>query len=81
MRRLLLYGTDGCHLCEIAADRVRQALPTRADPAALELIDIAADDALLARYGMRIPVLRRADGSELDWPFGAQELATFLSPD
>ena len=33
------------------------------------------DDALEARYGMRVPVLRdNASGAELDWPFDADSL-------
>ena len=32
--------------------------------------DISADEALLEKYGERIPVVRRTDnGAELDWPF------------
>ncbi len=35
-----------------------------------ERVDIERDDGLEARYGTRIPVLRRAsDGAEMDWPF------------
>ena len=34
---------------------------------------------LQARYGERIPVLRREDtGAELDWPFTAGSVASFL---
>ena len=33
-------------------------------------VEIADDEELLERYGVRIPVLRRLDtGEELDWPF------------
>jgi hypothetical protein len=36
-------------------------------------------EALLVRYGTRIPVLRRNDtGAELDWPFTRDQLLTFL---
>lgn len=62
---LLLYSTEGCHLCERAEALVRR----RADRA-VHVVEIADDEALLERYGSRIPVLRRADtGQELDWPF------------
>ncbi len=61
---LQLYGTEGCHLCEEAAFVLMRLRLEWQD------IDIAGDDALLDRYGSRIPVLRRADdGSELEWPF------------
>ncbi len=72
---LLLYGTESCHLCEAA-----QAL-LRAASVAADYVDIAGDDELLERYGLRIPVLRRLDtGAELDWPFGAEALQRFLAP-
>jgi glutathione S-transferase len=43
-----------------------------------EHVDISGDDALFARYGLLIPVLRAPDGRELHWPFEADALATFL---
>ncbi len=43
----------------------------------LQVVDVADDDALLERYGEKIPVLRLGD-RELHAPFGAQELAHFL---
>ena len=67
--KLLLYGTRYCHLCEQAGAVLHAAGLTA------EYIDIAEDEALLEKYGMRIPVVRRADsGAELDWPFDGAEL-------
>lgn len=64
---LALYATSGCHLCEWAADLIRGAVA-----APLRVVEIADDEDLLERYGLRIPVLRRMDtGDELDWPFDA----------
>jgi glutaredoxin len=60
--RLTLYGRPGCHLCDdarAALERVRAARPFR-----LVEIDIESDDALLARYLERIPVVA-LDGEEL----------------
>ena len=60
--RLVLYGRDGCHLCDEARavlERVR-----RDTPFALVERDIEADDALLRRYLERIPVVA-LDGREL----------------
>lgn len=72
--QLDLYGTDGCHLCH-EAQRLLQAAGARWHD-----VDIVDDDALLACYGTRIPVLRRGDsGAELDWPFDAGRLAEFLA--
>jgi hypothetical protein len=65
---VVLYHTQGCHLCEIALELVA---PLAAERGWIcELCEISTDDALLSRYGIRIPVLRDpASGCELDWPF------------
>jgi len=68
---MVLYGTAGCHLCEQAETLL---LPlVAAGKAQVELVDISTDEVLLARYGVRIPVLAGigADGAwlELGWPF------------
>jgi glutaredoxin len=62
VRTVTLYGRPGCHLCDdarAALQRVRAAHPFR-----LVEIDIESDDALLARYLERIPVVL-LDGEEL----------------
>jgi hypothetical protein len=72
--KLLLYGTESCHLCEQAEALLDSARAT------FEYVDIAEDDALLARYGTRIPVVQRADcGIELDWPFDESALNELLA--
>lgn len=68
-----LYGTACCHLCE-EAQAILHGLGIRA-----EHVDIAGDDELLEKYGIRIPVLKRVDtGAELGWPFDAEAVARFL---
>jgi glutaredoxin len=57
-RRLVLYGRPGCHLC----DDARAVLERIGEPFAE--IDIESDDALLAAYLERIPVVA-LDGEEL----------------
>jgi glutaredoxin len=57
-RRLVLYGRPGCHLC----DDARAVLERVGEPFAE--IDIERDDALLAAYLERIPVVA-LDGEEL----------------
>lgn len=75
--RLLLFGTQGCHLCEEAAFMIGAAVPVSRDWQALDIVD---DPALLHRYGTRIPVLRHeASGDELEWPFDAGEVRIFLT--
>ena len=74
-RQLLLYSTLGCHLCEVAADLISQT--TNLD---FDVIDIADNDELMARYGVRIPVLAYQGGSEeLGWPFDAEQLHQYLN--
>lgn len=71
-----LLGTLGCHLCEQAEQLL---MPWLARDVVVELLDIAESEVLVARYGLRIPVLRRErDGAELGWPFDERSLAAFL---
>ncbi|MBQ1782820.1 MAG: glutaredoxin family protein [Gammaproteobacteria bacterium] len=69
---ILLYHTDGCHLCE-QADAMLQRLGAR-----FERCDIINDERQRATYGWRIPVVASA-GGELDWPFDRQQLEHFLT--
>ncbi len=77
MQRITLFSTSGCHLCELAAAAVAEVSP-RVGGIALEVVDIAESDALFDRYGLSIPVLRNAEGDELNWPFTAASLQGFL---
>ncbi|NMZ97527.1 glutaredoxin family protein [Pseudomonas lundensis] len=71
-----LFGTLGCHLCELADAEV---MPLVAHGLLVELIDIADSEALVEAYGLRIPVLRRVDtGAELGWPFDTEQIVAFL---
>ena len=77
MQSIILYTTVGCHLCE-QAEELLQHIALESD-LAWESIDIADDPELMDRYGIRIPVLRRAEGSdELGWPFDLEQLQGFL---
>ncbi len=68
----VLYQRDDCHLCDLALAVLAEArLP------AFESVFIDDDAALEAAYGHRVPVLRGADGQELDWPFDARSAARF----
>ncbi|PLR64437.1 MULTISPECIES: glutaredoxin family protein [Pseudomonas] len=71
-----LFGTLGCHLCEIAEAEI---MPLVEHGLLVELVDITDPDDLTDVYGLRIPVLRRVDtGAELDWPFDSQQVVAFL---
>lgn len=69
---LTLYGTKGCHLCDLAEGLLRQAAAAR--HIEWQYVDIALDDALVAQYGVRIPVLRTAQGQEIGWPFSLLDI-------
>ncbi|HEY0961097.1 MAG TPA: glutaredoxin family protein [Pseudomonadales bacterium] len=77
---LYLYGTAGCHLCEQAEALLEPFV--RAGVFRFEVIDISTDDALVERYGIRIPVLAvEADGRtlELGWPFDQAQVWSWWS--
>lgn len=75
MSRLTLYTTLGCHLCE----RLETEL-ARLGAVDIELrrIEIADDEALVERYGTRIPILADARGDELERGFESERLAAWL---
>jgi glutaredoxin len=52
---LTIFSRPGCHLCEDMKAVVARV--ARSTPLSLEEIDISADPALEAQYGLEIPVL------------------------
>lgn len=76
MIRLRLYTTLGCHLCE----QLEALLATLcAEHYRLERVEISEDQKLLARYGVRIPVLVDEAGQELDRGMEPERLAAWLA--
>ena len=72
--RLRLFQRDDCPLC----DRALAVLAAARVPD-FESVWIDDDDALEARYGARVPVLRdEAADAELDWPFDEAALRAFV---
>lgn len=72
-----LFGTLGCHLCELAE---AELMPLVAHGLSVELLDIIEDPHWLEAYALRIPVLRRVDtGAELGWPFDTAGVVGFLA--
>ena len=70
---LILYQRDGCHLCDLALDVLAVARTPEFDT-----VFVDDDEALEARYGLRVPVLCDDDsGAELDWPFDAGRVRAF----
>ncbi len=68
-----LYRRDACLLCALAEALLGEA------GVIYVVVDIESGAALEARYGTRIPVLARADGAELGWPFDAEALRVFVA--
>ena len=74
--QFILYQRDDCHLCDLALEVLATAHAPEFDS-----VFIDGDEALEARYGSRIPVLRDARrGVELDWPFDANAVRRWLLP-
>jgi len=61
MRTVVIYGRDGCCLCEQALELLERVRATH--PFELQQRDIESDDRLLAAYLERIPVVT-IDGVE-----------------
>jgi hypothetical protein len=75
MPSLQLIQRDDCPLCDQAL-----AVLAAARVPDFESIWIDDDDALEARYGTRVPVLRDTVGeAELDWPFDSDRVRAWLS--
>jgi hypothetical protein len=73
-KKLYLYSTSHCHLCELA-----YSLTIKIPDLSVIAIDIAEDELLLAKYGIRIPVLLRQDTkAELNWPFNEADIHQFV---
>ena len=74
MTDLLLFGTDGCHLCEQA-----QALLTELG-IAYEYRDIIDNELWLKQFGLLIPVLwHQPTQRQLNWPFSDLDVRAFLA--
>lgn len=75
---LSLYSTSHCHLCE-QAEAIIASLTHQYD-IQYEVIEITDNEALLALYEVRIPVLKRLDtNTEIGWPFTTDDVHHFLN--
>jgi len=76
-KTIYLYTTVGCHLCEMA-QAIVQPLAMGAG-LTLELVEISEEEALVEKYGIRIPVIRIEDREDdLGWPFDVQKAEDYL---
>lgn len=79
--KLLLLGTSGCHLCEIAEQIMIDCFATKPD-VQVELIDIAEHEEWQQVYATLIPVLchvnEEGTTQALHWPFTDDQVIHFL---
>ncbi|WP_299010814.1 glutaredoxin family protein [uncultured Shewanella sp.] len=69
----VLYGTEGCHLCELAEALVADF------QLSVHHQDICDDASLAKQYGMTIPVLKQIkSGQEIAWPFTQVEIKELI---
>lgn len=74
MKRLMLFGTAGCHLCEQA-----QAIIDSCVPGGVDSVDIAEQEQWQELYAVRIPVLYDPETKlELGWPFDKADVEDFI---
>lgn len=75
--QLILFTTEGCHLC----DEAHELLLNMADkmPLQIQLQEIGDNDDLVAQYGIRIPVVQFPDRQELDWPFTESDVERLIT--
>ncbi len=77
---LIVLTTEGCHLCEVAAQVIASAV--NLEQVYVEMVDIAEEpDAsqLIDQYGTRLPVVKHiASKKELDWPFDSATFARWF---
>lgn len=72
---VVLYGTDGCHLC-LEAEQLLREIDYLSKT---ELVDIIDYPELVTTYGEQIPVLHHLpSNTALFWPFSAEQLTEFL---
>jgi len=80
-KQIKFLTTSGCHLCEQALQMTEYLLQNDSQIAKqvdLVMTEIAHDDLLVEKYGIRIPVLVSPD-DELGWPFELEELRLWLN--
>jgi glutaredoxin-like protein DUF836 len=73
-RDVVLYERSGCHLC----DQVRVVLDALLGQAGYQCVDIDTDDALILRYGFRVPVVNVDGVDRLEAPMTEGELRSLL---
>jgi hypothetical protein len=73
--RVILYERDGCHLCDDARVLLDEMLGTDG----YARVDIETDDALVLRYGFRIPVVALDGVDRLEAPITAPDIRELVA--
>ena len=78
MLELTLYSTSHCHLCE-EAETSLASISNQYD-IKWNTIEITNNDELLEMYGVKIPVIKRADNDyEICWPFTTKDIVKLIN--
>lgn len=75
-KEITLISGPNCHLCDQAKEMLFPLL--EAKNIRLNELNVRDDVALFEQYGLRIPVVIFADGSEKGWPFTAAQIARMI---
>ena len=76
-KKITLISGPNCHLCDQAKEMLYPLLESK--NIHLNELNVRDDVALFERYGLRIPVVVFADGSEKGWPFTAAQIARIIN--
>ena len=74
-RSVVLYERAGCHLC----DEVRVLLDGMLGEGGYQRVDIDTDDALIVRYGFRVPVVSVDGADRLEAPMTESDVRALLA--
>jgi predicted DCC family thiol-disulfide oxidoreductase YuxK len=75
--KITLISGPNCHLCDQAKEMLYPLLESK--NIHLNELNVRDDIALFEQYGLRIPVVVFADGSEKGWPFTAAQIARIIN--
>jgi predicted DCC family thiol-disulfide oxidoreductase YuxK len=75
-KKITLISGPNCHLCDQAKEMLYPLL--EANNIQLNELNVKDDAALFEQYGLRIPVVIFADGSEKGWPFTAAQISRMI---
>ena len=76
-KKITLISGPNCHLCDQAKEMLYPLL--EANNIQLNELNVKDDAALFEQYGLRIPVVIFADGSEKGWPFTAAQISRVVN--